>query len=293
MLSLDAIVAGIAVGSIYGLIAIGYTVIFRATGVFNLAQGDLVMCATMFAWFLLTVWHIPQIGAFVMVLAGVPLLALFEERTVVRPFLSRGRNNIGWFISTLAFSLVLETLITKWYGDQPPLPIPSFLPTTSIHLGGVVITWQQIACIAALIIVVVALEIFYRRSWLGGAMRATAENRYLASMRGIPPNRMSQLAFLLGGGAAAVAGFISGPILSANPSIGLTYGIDGFIALALGGFGSIIGALVGALILGIGQQLFDLWVSPNYEFVAGLILFGAILVVRPRGLFGGPAARMA
>jgi branched-chain amino acid transport system permease protein len=291
MLTLNAIIAGIAVGSVYGLIAIGYTVIFRATGVFNLAQGDLVMCAVLFSWFLLTIWHLPQLAVFALVMVGVPLFALFEERTVVRPFLSRGPGNIGWFISTLAFSLIIESLVVLWYGNNPILPVPSFLPSTSLRSGQLVITWQKFACVVALCLVVVAFQLFYKRTWWGTAMRATAGDRELASLRGIPPNRVSQAAFLLGGMAAAFGGFIAGPVLQADPSIGLTYSLYGFIALAIGGFGSIPGALLGSMLLGISQQLLDLWWNANYEFVAGLTLFAAILVVRPRGLLGGAAAR--
>lgn len=291
MLFANAVLAGIAVGSVYGLLAIGYTVIFSATGVFNLAQGDLIMCAVMLSYVMLDLAHAPQIVAFIVVIVGLPVLALIEERAVVRPFLSRGKFNIGWFISTLAFSLIVETVVTIWYGNNPPASIPSPLPSTAVRLGGLSMTWQQLLCIFALVIATIVLDLFYRRSWLGTAMRATAEDRDIASLRGISPNRMSALAFGISGLLAGIAGFVIAPILFADPTIGLTYSVKGFIALAIGGFGSMRGAIAGGLALGIGEQLFDLYVSPQFEIVAGLILLAATLTFFPRGMFGGRGVR--
>jgi branched-chain amino acid transport system permease protein len=287
----NAVLAGIAVGSVYGLLAIGYTVIFSATGVFNLAQGDLIMCAVMLSYVMLDLAHVPQIVAFIVVIVGLPVLALIEERTVVRPFLSRGKYNIGWFISTLAFSLIVETVVTIWYGNNPPAAIPSPLPSTAVRVGGLSLTWQQLLCVFALVVVTIVLDLFYRRSWLGTAMRATAEARDIASLRGISPNRMSALAFAISGLLAGIAGFVIAPILFADPTIGLTYSVKGFIALAIGGFGSMRGAIVGGLALGIGEQLFDLYISPQFEIVAGLILLAATLTFFPRGMFGGRGVR--
>lgn len=283
---LNSIAAGLAIGSVYGLVAVGYTVVFNATRIFNLAQGDLVMLGVMLSWFLLNVWHWPQAGVFFAVLLGVPLVASFEERTVVRPFLRRTSDNIGWFIATLAFSLVVETIITILYGDNPPYAVPSGLPTSSLHFLGVTVTPQLVLAFGSLIVVTVLLELFYHHTWIGMAMRATAEDREVAAFRGIHPTRVSQLAFIVGGVVAAVAGYVVAPLVQSDVTIGLTYSLQGFVALAVGGFGSIRGALVGAWVLGVSEQLWDAYVDPRYEIVAALLLLLAVLAIRPTGFFG-------
>lgn len=290
-LFLDALVAGVAIGSLYALIGVGYTVVYNATRVFNLAQGDLVMVGVMLSYLALHVLHLAQVLALLMAVAGVVVLSVFEERVVVRPFLGRGEGGIGWFIATLAFSLVIESAVGDIYGDRPPEAIRSFLPERAIHLGSVTISPQLVFVIAVLLLVVVALELFYRRTWTGRAMRATAEDREAAGLRGIDPNKVSVIAFALGGLAAGVGGFAIAPVVFSNVGVGLTYSLDGFLALAIGGFGSIRGAVVGGIALGIAEQVWDLYVDPRYELVAGMAVLMLVLSIRPVGLFGMRATR--
>lgn len=285
-LLLNSIASGLAIGAVYGLVALGYTVVFNATRIFNLAQGDLVMLGVLLSYFLLDVAHWPQLPTLLAVVVGVPLVALFEERVVVRPFLKRPADNIGWFIATLAFSLVVETVVTILYGDNPPMAVPSPVPSTTVRFLGITIAPKLILAFGALVVVAVLLEIFYKRTWLGTAMRATAHDREVAALRGISPAKISALAFLIAGVTGAVAGYVVAPIVFSDVSIGLTYSLQGFVALAIGGFGSIRGALVGAFILGIGEQVWDQYFDPRYEIVAALILLMVVLAVRPTGIFG-------
>ena len=290
-LLLTAVVTGLGIGSVYGLVGVGYTVVFNATRVFNLAQGDLVMCGVMFSYIFLDVLHWTQLGAFAGVIVLVTAISVIEERTVVRPFLKENTEGIGWFISTLAFSLIVETIATILYGDRPIVAIPGFLPNVGLHAGALSTTPQLLLSIATLIVVVAAIEVFYTRTWIGQAMRATAQDRTAAALRGISTDRVGVYAFGLGGAVAALAGFVIAPIVFSNVTIGLTYGLKGFLALAIGGFGSIRGAVAGALILGIGEQIFDLYVNPLFEQVAGLGLLLIVLLVRPGGLFGSSGTR--
>lgn len=291
-LFLNAVIAGIAIGSVYGLIAIGFTVVYNATRVFNLAQGDLVMLGVLLSWYLLDVLHWPQVAAAAAVLVGIPVVSLFEERFVVRPFIRRPGDNIGWFIATLAFALIVETVVTNLYGNRPPEAVPSPFASTAIHLSRSITTAPKfVFAFGALVLVTVAIEAFYRRTWFGTAMRAAAEDREVAALRGIEPTRVSVAAFAIGGLVAAVAGFVVAPIVFSDVSVGLAYTLKGFIALAIGGFGSIRGALVGALALGVGEQIFDLYVTARYEVLAGLGLLMIVLVFRPTGLFGARGVR--
>ncbi len=290
-LFVNAVITGIAVGAVYGLITIGYTVVFNATRVFNLAQGDLVMVGVLLSYWVLDVQHWPQVAAVVVVLVGVAAVALVEERIAVRPFLGRSRDNIGWFISTLAFGLVIETVVVRLYGNNPPRPVPSPLPSTRLHIGSIATRPQLLFAIGVLVVVTIAVDVFYRRTWLGQAMRATADDRDVAALRGIDPRHVSVIAFLIGGLLAGIGGYVVAPIVYADVTIGLTYSIKGFIALAIGGFGSIRGGIIGALAIGVAEQLFDLYIDPRYEIVASLALLMIILAVRPTGLFRNAVVR--
>lgn len=288
---LNAVISGIVTGSLYSLIAIGYTVIYNATRVFNLAQGDFVLVAVMLSYLFLGVWHWPELLAFAGVFVGVTLLATFEGAVVIRPFLKRRHHDLGWFIATLAFSLIIEAVVAQLYGPNVPAPVPSFLPNTVLSLGPARIGLQSVVAVCVVLALVFAIELIYNRTWTGRGMRASADDREVAALRGIEPVRAAVIAFFLSGALSGIGGFVFAPLLMANPAIGLSYTLKGFIALAIGGFGSIRGALLGAFVLGIGEQLFDLAFTSRYEDLAGVILLMLVLVVRPTGFFGQRAVR--
>jgi branched-chain amino acid transport system permease protein len=291
-LFLTAVIAGLGIGSIYGMLALGYTVIVRSTGIFNVAQGDLMMAGVLIAYFALDDWHLPQLVALLLIVVAVVAISLVEERIAVRPFITRsGGGGLGWFISTLGFAFILETAATVLYGNRPIQAIPGVLPGKSVYIGAVAIAPKFILAFVVMCAMAAILELFYRRSWSGLAMRAISENREVSELRGIDVRRLSQFAFVIAGLVTAIAAFAVAPIVSANPTIGLTYGLKAFIALAIGGFGSIRGSVIGGLLLGVAEQLFDLYLSSNYEVLAGLLLVLIVLATRPSGLFGVRAAR--
>lgn len=288
----NAIIAGLAVGSIYGLIAIGYTVIYNGTRIFNLAQGTLVMVAVMLSYWVLVHEGWPQWSAILVVIGGVCALSLLEERVIVRPFLNRrGGDGIGWFIATLAFATIIQAIVNRLYGNNPPLPVPSPLPSSPILIGFVHISWQALLAIVSFVVVCFALWFFYKRTWTGQAMRATAADRDVAMLRGIDVRRISQLAFIIAGVAAGIGGYVVAPIVYADPTIGLSYAIKGFIALALGGFGSMRGAIAGALVLGVAEQVYDVYGNASYEIAISVAVLIVGLLIRPTGLFGSLRAR--
>lgn len=291
-LFLDAVIGGLAVGSIYGFIGVGYAVIFNATRVFNLAQGDLVMAGIMSSYFALDVLRWPEWAAALTVPVVVVALAVIEERTAVRVHLQKASSNrFGWFISTLGFSIVVETVVNLAFGSHPVVAIPSPLPLGGFHLGASILGYRQLLIIGTFAIVIVALETFYSYTWMGKAMRATAEDREAAGLRGINPVTISRAAFALGGLTAGVGAFVIAPLTFSDPTVGLNYTLDGFLALAIGGFGSIRGAIVGGLVLGVATQIFDLYLGVKFDILTGLILLLVILTVRPEGLFRTTVAR--
>jgi branched-chain amino acid transport system permease protein len=241
-LFLSAVIAGLGIGSIYGMLALGYTVIVRSTGIFNVAQGDLMMAGVLIAYFALDDWHLPQLVALLLIVVAVVAISLVEERIAVRPFITRSGGGLGWFISTLGFAFILETAAVVLYGNRPIQAIPGALPAKSVYIGGVAIAPKFILAFVVMCAMAAILELFYRRSWSGLAMRAISENREVSELRAIDVRRLSQFAFVIAGLVTAIAAFAVAPIVSANPTIGLTFGLKAFIALAVGGFGGLSSA---------------------------------------------------
>jgi branched-subunit amino acid ABC-type transport system permease component len=231
----------------------------------------------------------------VVVALGVPvfvcILALIEERTIVRRFLAGGTSKLGWFIATLGVSSIIEAAVVAMFGHHPVVAIPSPFPSRGLSVAGLTIDYRDIFACGVLLIVMVLLDLFYQRTWLGRGMRATAQDRDAAALVGIKPATMSQLAFGMSGIVAGVAGFAIAPLVFSDPTIGLPYSLKGFVALAIGGFGSVRGAVIGGLTLGVAEQLFDLYASSKYEVLSGLVLILIVLIARPEGLFRSSVAR--
>ncbi|HEV3123675.1 MAG TPA: branched-chain amino acid ABC transporter permease [Candidatus Dormibacteraeota bacterium] len=288
--NVNALVIGVAIGSVYGLIAIGYSIVYAATRVFNLGQGDLITVGVLLSYYLLVVAGWVGLAAFAAIVASVAIISVIEERVVVRPALRRA-DSIGWFITTLAFGVIVRNIYQNLYGNAEARAIPSPLSSKAIQIGSVVISPQELLAIIALLAITVAVELFYHRTWWGHAMRATSEDRDTAALRGIDPGRVGLLAFAIGGCIAGIAGYVLGPILFSDVNEALSLSLKGFLAIAIGGFGSIRGALLGAWALGMTEQMVDLHSSAAYEPVAGLGLVLLVLIVRPTGIFGGAAER--
>jgi branched-chain amino acid transport system permease protein len=282
---LDAAAVGVAIGSVYGLIAIGYSIVYAATRVFNLAQGNLITVGVLLSYYLLVQVSWGAALTFLVVVVSVVVISVIEERAVVRPALRRS-DSIGWFITTLAFGVIVANIYSNLYGNQEARAIPSPLPTEAIHIGSVIISPQELLAFIALSGIAVMVELFYRRTWWGQAMRATADDREMAALRGIDPGRVGMLAFAIGGAIAGIGGFVLGPIVFSDVNIGLAYSLKGFLAIAIGGFGSIRGAVIGAWALGVAEQITDLHAGATYEPLVGLGLLLVVLAVRPTGLFG-------
>jgi branched-chain amino acid transport system permease protein len=287
----DAIVAGLCTGAVYGLVALGYNITYNATGVFNLAQGDLVMVGLMLTWVAVSIFKLPYIIAFIGVVIVVSLISMVEERFVVRPFLARRDANIGWFISTLGFSIMLEAIALIWFGNHPIVPIPSFLPQTGFHILGTLLVPRELLVLGSLLVLSVGFEWFFKKTRMGLTMQATAEDRQAAGLRGVNPVRIGQMGFLLGGLIAGVAGFAVAPLVSTSISVGLSYSVKGFVALAVGGFGNLRAGVIAALLLGVAESVFDLFVGADYEIAVGLVILLVVLGLKPTGVSRSFAAR--
>jgi branched-chain amino acid transport system permease protein len=290
-LFLSALLNGLAVGAIYGLVGVGLTVIYNTTRVFNLAQGDLVVVAIMTSYWLLDLHRLAEGTALVLVIVITVLVALFEERVIVRPFFVGDRvGTLGWFIATLGFGSVIEGVLIIRLGSGVQA-IPSPISLGAVHIGQLILAYRQLFTVAVFLVSMAVLGYFFTRTWLGRAMRAVAQDREAADLRGINPLTMSKTAFLVAGVAAGIAGFVVAPAFGSDPTVGLELTLKGFLALAIGGFGSVRGAVAGGLLLGVAEQLFDFYVNSNLEILVGVVVVLIVLTIRPQGLFRAPTQR--
>jgi branched-chain amino acid transport system permease protein len=285
-----ALISGIAVGSVYAIVALGLQVSYSGTGVFNLAQGQLLMGGIMLSYVFMEVWSLPPWLAGILCTLSIAMVSIIEERTIVRPFLNRVAESFGWVIAIIGFTLLIQAIAIDQWGARPVARIRPAI-STIFEVDNVPITAQEILTFGILTALVSGSMLYYRRTSYGTAMRGTSEDRVLASLRGIRPGVMSALSFGLGGAAAGLGGFLVGSISFADPTVGLSFTIKAFIALAIGGFDSTGGAVAGGLLLGIAEQMSDRFIAPEYEVAVGLVLLLAVLSIKPTGIFGPPAER--
>jgi branched-chain amino acid transport system permease protein len=288
---LDTIVTGLTAGSLYGLVAVGFNILYRPTKVFNFAQGDLVMLGSMGGALLLTQWQWSWWAALVATMLAIAGVALLEERIAVAPVLKRSSHGTAWIITTLAVAMIIANIVGKVWGADPiVVPAPAPLSTDMLPIDGVSVSSYQIALIVLTLVLVLAVERLYRSLW-GKAAIAVAEDRDAALLRGIDPRAIARWSFALGGGFAALTGMLAAPILNASTLLGGMLLLKGFASAAIGGLGSNRGALLAGYLIGIAEAFSALWLSPGYHNSVMLALVLGVLLVRPGGLFSSLEAR--
>lgn len=285
-LVLQVLVNGIAAGSLYALVAVGFNILYRPTNVFNFAQGDFVMLGAMVGATVATIYGLPWFLAAAAAALVVAVLAGVEQKIAVAPIVRRSSSSHAWIISTLAISLIIANLVGLFWGPDPiRLSPPWPLSMRSFDLFGARLSSYQAAVILGTIAIVFAVERFYR-SRGGRAVLAVAEDRDAALLRGILPERLSLWSFALGGALAGLTGVIAAPILYASTGLAPSVLIKGFEATAVGGIGNNRGALLAGYILGIAEAIGAVVLSPGYQQATTFVLMLAILLIRPQGLLG-------
>jgi branched-chain amino acid transport system permease protein len=287
----QAVMAGVSIGAIYALVGLGYNVVFAATRVFNLAQGQVLMLGVMFTWQFRQEWGWPTLLA----VAAAVLLAgaanVVVERVAVAPLVRRGHaaaghapGGLATLITTLGASIIILNLAVEYWDDTQPFT--RYFPGVGYHLGDVTITRQQLLMIGAAVVICCGYQAFTARTRWGTALAAMSEDPEAAALRGVPVERGRILAFFVAGIISGLGGAAIGPIAFANPALGFEFGLKGFVAIAIGGFGSITGALVGGMVLGLTESMTATYWDDKYRVYVGLALVLVVLMVRPRGLLG-------
>ena len=295
VLFFQAIVAGLATGAIYALVAVGYNVVYASTQVFNLAQGMLVMVGAMMTYeFRETMgWPtVPSIAAAVVV-AGLINVAI--ERVCVAP-LSRTRGGaqthiaLPAFVTTLGASLVIVDAFELIFGSEI-LPFHQYFTLRAFDVQGVHITRQQLFMVAAALVIALSYSAFAKYTRWGLGLSAMSQNREGAALRGVPVAGARIVAFLLAGVISGLAGAVIAPVKFADTGIGVTYALSGFVAMAIGGFGSTTGALIGGAVLGISEAMLTTYGNDQYRVYASLLLLLVVFTLRPRGILGRQTIR--
>lgn len=279
---------GLAIGSIYALVAIGFSMIYRATGLLHFAHPDLMMMGGMIGYTLATRTALPMPLLFVFSGLAVALLSYAIDRIGFRPMRRHGAS-LNLVIATIGWSIILVNVALFVWGTAPLSYPETYLPKGR-PFGGIVIVPQNLVMLAVGLAAMAALHLFFTRTVLGQAMRATAENPVAAQLMGIPVERMMALTFLLSGFLAGGAGVLVASIVYANFDLGLI-GIKSFAAAVLGGFGSVGGAMAGGLLLGVVETFGAFYVSSAFKDIIAYSLLILVLLLRPQGIFGTARSR--
>ena len=284
--TIQYLIYGITVGGIYGLIALGFTIIYNATGVINFAQGEFVMLGAMMMVSLHSGAHIPMPVAFFLSVLIVTVIGAVVERLAINPV--RHASVITLIIITIGASILIRGLALPIWGQDPVYATP-FSDGKPLSILGARIPLQQLWVLGITAIIVVAVHLFYKYTIIGKAMRATAMNRVAARLMGVNVRRMVLCSFALSAAVGAGAGMAIAPVAHASYDMGAMLGLKGFCAAILGGLGNGVGAVLGGFIIGIVERLAIGFAPSGYsgykDGVAFIILL-IILFIKPSGLFG-------
>lgn len=278
---------GISLGSLYALIAIGYTMVYGILRMINFAHGDIFMMAAYFAFFGIALFHIPWQAAFLLVILATTLLGMFVERTAYRPLRDAPKNSV--LISAIGVSFLLENLATYVFSGKPKaFPEITFF-AQFISIGGIRVQVITFFIPVVTIIFLAILLYIINHTKLGMAMRAVSKDYETAMVMGVEVNKVITATFAIGSALAAVGAVMWGvKYPQVQPMMGVMPGLKCFIAAVFGGIGNVPGAVIGGFILGFGEILLVATFSSltGYRDAFAFILLIGILLVRPRGLLG-------
>ena len=283
---LQFLVTGITVGSVYALVALGFTVIYNATGIINFAQGEFVVLGGLCFYSFHVAARLPVIVAIVGAVLIVAVVGLLMERLTIRPL--SGSPVVTLIIVTIGVSVILRGAAKLIWGPES-LAVPAFSGDTSILVGGVALQLQYLWVVGLTVLAVVGVRLFFDRTLVGKAMQACAINATAARLAGINAARMVQASFALSAGLAALAGVIISPITFASYDGGTVLGLKGFCGAIVGGLGSAPAAVVGGLLIGVLEKLAIAFAPEGFTGFQDAFAFLLLLVVlflRPSGLFG-------
>ena len=278
---LQVLVTGLGQGCLYGLIALGFVLIYKATEIVNFAQGDLLMLGAFSAVTFIGILGLPYWLGFLLAIASMAIIGYLLDMLVIRAML--GESQFSIIILTISLGFILRSVAGGiWGSDILSLETP--YSGKMADIAGLVIGQEYLVVIAGTAVLSILLFLFFRYSSLGVAMQASSQNQLAAYYMGIPVKRVFSLIWAISAIVAAVAGTLMAPISLVSPQMGFL-GIKAFAAAVIGGFGSLPGALIGGLIIGISEQMAGTYLPMGFQEISAYAIMFLVLTIRPQGLF--------
>lgn len=282
------LLSGIATGSMYALLAMSLTIVFRVSKVLNFAHGDLMTVSAFAFYTFVALWHWPVAVALVPAVLAAVLVAAATDRLAVRPVWKRGGfgpHNHNWILSTFGVSLLIQATCQLVWGNFE-LNAPSVVPDGLIKIGDAGITTQELAIIGFALVAVVAVDTLNERTTWGKATEAVAENPVVAGLMSINSPRVIGITWLLSGAIVGLAGILVAPTLILGSTMGFFIAIKAFVVVVIGGLGSVRGTIVAGYAVGLIEYALSQQLSGGYVDVVVLGGLIAVLAMKPAGLFG-------
>ena len=282
---LSYLISGISLGSIYAIIALGYTMVYGIAKMLNFAHGDIIMIGGYVSFCSMYYLNLPPIVATLLAVIACTVLGIVIERLAYAPL--RSAPSLAVLITAIGVSYFLQnSALLIWKAAAKTYP-PVVAGAVQLFNGQLTISYISLLTIAACIVIMLALTTFVSKSKMGKAMRACSEDKGAAQLMGINVNRVISLVFLIGPGLGGVAGIMVGIYYGQIDFLmGWSYGLKAFIAAILGGIGNIPGAMIGGLILGVSEALASAYIAVAWKDVVAFLVLILILIIRPTGLLG-------
>lgn len=279
----QAVFGGLAQGCVYALIALGYSVIYSTLKMGHFAQGEFYMVGAFVGLTLFTRMKLLVVIAFAGAALFTSILMLVLERLAYRPLYNR--PSMSLLMATLGMQYVVQEIVRDIWGSDV-VRSDNIFPQKNFLIGGLVITAQNLLIILICAVLMIALTVFMKYSKTGRAMTAVSMNRKAASLMGVRTPTIIMATYVIAACLAAVAGVMMGPIYSVKYSMGTTFGNKAMTAAVMGGFGSLPGAMLGSVLLGIVESLCSLYISTAYKDVFSFVILVIVLFCRPQGILG-------
>jgi len=274
---------GLVLGSVYALVAVGYSMVWNILEFINFAHGEVYMVGAYVAVLLVTATGVPLPIAILAGMVASAVLGVIMERLAYRPL--RGTAKINLLVSAIGVSLLLQNMAQLIWSARPRV-FHTALLDHSIKVGGISINYQQIFIVTMAVLLMLAVQAWIKRTMMGKALRASAQDFEAAQLMGIYTNRVVAVTFALGSALGGAAGILVGPLYLVYPTMGSLAGLKAFTAAVLGGMGNIMGAMIGGLLLGIIENLAAGYISSGYRDAISFAILIIVLLFLPAGLLG-------
>jgi branched-chain amino acid transport system permease protein len=277
------VVSGLLLGGVYALVSVGLTLVFGVIRLVNFAHGEYLMLAMYLTYFLFQYLGLDPLLAILVVAPALFLFGVITERLIIVPTLAA--PHVVQVFATLGVSIVMQNL-ALFFWSANFRSVTTWYSTATFAVGPVLVSVPRLVAFAVAFAIALVLYVFLRTTWLGKAIQATAQHRHAAMLMGVDVGRIYRITFALGSACVGIAGALLLPIFPVYPQIGVDMILVAFVIVVLGGLGSVPGAMLGGLIIGVVETASGYVIETTWKQAVYFVLFIAILVLRPAGLFG-------